>query len=185
MPITAPPIDFNAVRAGLVRAAVAALGLPASGVIVREPEVVNSPRPPLPYLSLKIMTAAMRYGDDVGTPIDDNTWNYGGPRSMAVSFQAYGTTHEEALGLMATWQAALDQPPTLDALGRAGLAVWTVGAVADISILVNTGYEGRAQMDCVFGLASNTTIRLDTIVAAPVSGTITLEDSLEQTITLP
>ena len=56
---------------------------------------------------------------------------------------------------MGALQGFLDQVPTQAVLRKAGIAVWLLGAVADVSALLNTGYEGRAQMDVQFGIASN------------------------------
>lgn len=179
------PIDFTAVRIALVRTMVSALGLPSNAVIMAEPEVVNSPRPAKPYFSVKIMTGAMRYGDDVPDAQTGDTVNYGGPRGLAVSFNVFALSHEDALSYMTYWQARLDQPDVQEALRAAGIAVWQIGAVADLSILVNTGYEGRAHMDCVFGLAANSVVTVGTITSAPVTGDVAIDGAPDAIITLP
>lgn len=171
MPPPSPPIDYDAIRATLVQAVMAACGLDQQHVIMAEPEEPGAPRPPRPYFTLKVTTPGARFGDDSPDNLAGTTlWNYGGQRAMTVSFNTYGTSHEEAHGYMALWQASLDTPPTYQALGLGGIAVWKPGAVADLSMLLNTAFEGRAQMDVVFGIASNLVVDLGSIGSANISG---------------
>jgi hypothetical protein len=166
-------IDYDAIRKAIVRTAMAALGLDQNHVIMSEPEIPNSPRPSLPYLALKVTTAAARYGDDFTERLagSSSLYNHGGQRLMVISFHAYGATHEEAYGLMALWQARLEQAPTQAALRAAGIAVWLQGAIMDLSALQDSAYEGRAQMDVRFGIASNLVADLGQITQVIIDGT--------------
>lgn len=92
---------------------------------------------------------------------------------MTVSFNCMGETHEEAYNLMALWQAQLDTPNVQEDLRRAGIAVWLIGNVADLSQLLETGYEGRSQMECTFGVAANITQVLGEMDSVEVKGKIT------------
>lgn len=96
---------------------------------------------------------------------------------MTVSFQCYGNSHEEAYNYMSLWQTSLDLQNIQEILRSAGIAVWTIGTVADLSSLLNTGYEGRANMDCTFGLAFNLESDLGAIETVPVQGTITTDQN--------
>ena len=91
---------------------------------------------------------------------------------MSVSFHVYALDKDQAYNYMALWQACLDQFTTQEWLRRAGIAVWLIGNVADLSQLLNTGYEGRTQMDVQFGIASNLTEDLGAIEKVAVTGTI-------------
>lgn len=170
------PMDYAAIRVAIIRAVRWSTGLDQNHVIMAEPEVPNSPRPTLPYITLKITSPSIRYGDDVPLPIDDPTGacetlvNYGGPRKMVASFNVYGSTHEQAYGLAALWQARLDQHPVRELLRRDGVAIWLIGEIRDLSILLGTGFEGRAQMDVQFGLASNLTADLGAMEEFPIVG---------------
>lgn len=185
------PIDYTALRIAMLAAMRTATGLDQNHVIMFEPEVAGSPRPSRPYMTLKIVTAGARYGDDVPTQQQDaqgnlsTVWNSGGPRMMACDFNAYAATHEDAYALAALWQASLDSVPTQESLRQAGIAVWLIGSVSDLSVLLNTGYEGRAHLDCRFGVASNLTVDLGSMDTFTVDGQVlsgTLSTSLEVTV---
>lgn len=170
------PIDFNAIRITFVNVIEKYLGVKC---VFHEPETQDAPRPPKPYMGFKLTTPSARMGgDDDHRAVLDNmgnpttVQNSGGQRKMTVSFNAYGRSHEEAYGLMTQWQAALDLYTIQEELRRAKIAVWIIGNVADLSLLLNTGYEGRAQMDTSFGIASNLSEDLSEIDQAPIQGTI-------------
>lgn len=181
------PIDFDAVRAALVAVVRNATGLDQNHVIMLEPETTLSARPTLPYMTLKFTTVAARMGDDVASPAgddDDGLFNYGGQRMCSVAFDAYGQTHEQAYAYCHVLQCAFDQEPTADQLDDAGVTFWDGSSVVDVSALLSTGTEGRAHMDCQFGLASNMLVDLGRIETVNVIGTVdTLnEDAVTVTI---
>jgi hypothetical protein len=150
-----PAIDYDAVRVALIRTVEAALGLDSQSVVMAEPEQADAPRPSLPYLTLKNAVTSQRYGWDMNDVQDDgSTVVTQGPRSFDTEFTAYGRTHEEAAGLMATWQAALQSWPVQERLRAAGIAAWKIGDVADVSALLDTGYEGRTSLKVTFGIVS-------------------------------
>ena len=171
------PIDYDALRTTLIVATEAACELAQGKVIAAEPETADSPRPEKPYLTLKIITPGARFGSDAYVDTsEDGVYSMQGPRAMTVSFNCFGRSHEEAYGLMALLQARLGGDIRLqETLTRGGMAVWRPGAVADLSQLVNTAYEGRAQMDVTFGVTSVLPVDLGIIeqvqVVGPVDGT--------------
>jgi len=166
-------IDFDAIRAAIITATERGCSLPQGHVVVAEPEVEGQPRPRHPYVTIKITTPAARYGSDSIEMQPDGTAAVAGPRAMTVSFNCYGHSHEQAYGYLAMLQARLDADPlVLAPLAAAGVAVWKPGAIADLSQLVQTAYEGRAQMDVMFGITSNLTMDLGIIETAGVQGTV-------------
>jgi hypothetical protein len=173
--------DFNVIRQALVREIQSRIGLDQQHVIYEEPEQPNFPRPSLPYFSVKILVPAAKKGDDDHTPVLDGdgnpttVWNSGGVRQMTAEFNAYGRSHEEAYNLMSWWQSALDTETVQGDLRESGLAVWTIGNVADLSKLLNTGYEGRAHLECTFGIAMNLTEDLGQEETVTVVGEVTTD----------
>lgn len=172
------PIDYVQIRVALIRQMQAVTGLTS---ILEEPEDANDSRPPLPYLSMKITSPGIKSGDDSKSNVKDDqgnpttTWNSGGCRKMLVDFNAYAETHEEAFNYMAMWQTALDLEDIQFNLRQAGIAVWVIGTVADLTKLLNTGYEGRAHLDCSFGIAMNLESDLGSIDQVTVEGAVTTD----------
>lgn len=178
-----PPIDHNAIRVALVRAVMAATDLDQNHVIMSEPEVANSPRPTRPYMALKLTTVGARYGNDVPEQVAGG-WVYKGPRMFVASFHVYGTSHEEAYDLMSLWQTALGMEPVRAMLAADGISVLLPGAITDLSALVDTAYEGRAHMDCRFGVTSYATADLGEIASADVGGQAADADAITGTVAI-
>lgn len=172
------PFDYNAARAFFSKEILKVTGLTT---ILEEPETQHTPRPCLPYFSFKFTTPSQKYGDDTKENLLDNQgkpstkWNSGGVRAMSVSFNCYGRSHEEAYNYMGLWQTALDLEDIQQDFRTAGIAVWDVGTVADLSQLLNTAYEGRAHMDSKFGFAMNMVSDLGAMEVANVDSQITTD----------
>ncbi len=164
------PVDYDEIRKTLVSTVTAVTKIPC---IMDEPEIQNAPRPANPYFSFKITNPGGKNGDDTLQQIGSaGVLNIGGQRKMTVSFKSYGKTHEEAYKYMALWQASLEAPTVQQVLRAKGIAVWLNGSVVDLSQLLNTGYEGRAQLDVQFGIVSNLTDNPGYIEEVGVSGTV-------------
>ena len=180
------PLDYNVIRKMFANEITKVTGLTA---ILEEPETQNSPRPPKPYMSFKISRPGDKSGDDSKQQTLDNmgnpssVWNSGGVRKMTVEFNCYGRTHEEAYNFMALWQGSLDLLNIQADLRTVGIAVWIIGNVADLSQLLNTAYEGRAHMECTFGIAFNISSDLSYIETVVVEGTVQT-DSGDNTISI-
>lgn len=175
-------MDFNVFRKAFANEVTRVTKVPC---VLEEPTVQNAPRPTnpgaSPYFSFKLTTPGAKTGDDHSTHIGPgNIYNRGGQRKMTVSFQCYAREQEDAYNLMALWQGSLELQKTQENLRRAGIAVWIIGNVADLSALLNTGYEGRSQMDCTFGVASNLVEDLGEIDTAIVQGEASIGDSKAQ-----
>lgn len=184
IPAISLPVDYNAIRVALVREIIKVTALTQNQVIVAEAEAPNLPRPQKPYFSMKIVTPGFKYGDDSKQEVPGTTnWQSYGPRKMTVAFDVYGNSHEEAYNYMATWNAALDRQDIQEDLRAAGIAVWIIGQVADLSQLLNTGYEGRAHMECEFGITYSTQSDLGEMQTVTVDGTVTTDQGQEESLT--
>ena len=176
-------VDYNAIRIAFSRCIQGVLprnprtNLPFS-VAYEEPETQNVPRPDVPYMTFKFTTPGAKSGDDTKSWVLDSRGNpttvvnSGGVRKMTVDFNSYADSHENAYNIMATWQTALDLEDIQAILRAAGVAVWIIGDVADLSKLLDSGYEGRAHMTCTFGIAMNLQSDLGEIDTVQVSGTV-------------
>jgi hypothetical protein len=179
------PLNFNVIRKAIVDEVQKVTGRTC---IMLEAEAPNAPRPDKPYFGMKFLTPAGKFGDDSQSPVLDGSgnpttvWNFGGQRKMIVEFDCYGQSHEDAYNYLTLWQQALELETTQADLRLVGLAVCLNGEVADRSALLNTGFEGRAQMDVQFGIASNMTADLGEMDTAVVQGTVS-HDQGSQTIT--
>jgi hypothetical protein len=186
--VTTLPLDFNTVRKTLVDEVQRVTGLTC---ILDEPEGPEvSPRPCKPYMSFKITSPAVKSGDDSNQNVPDesghptNIWNRGGQRKMVIDFNSYGTSHEEAYNYMGLWQIALEQETTQEVLRRAGIAVWLNGSIRDLSQLLSTAYEGRANMSVEFGITFNLTEELTDIHEVNVTGETVTDQGNSDTITM-
>ncbi len=188
-PILKPifPLDFNAIRKAIADE-VEKVSL--RKCILAEPETQNTPRPQKPYFTIKFLGPAGKTGDDSAQNLLDQNgnpttvWNRGGQRKVTIDFNCYGTSHEEAYNYMALWQSSLELETIQEDLRRSGIALWLNGSVADLSALLNTGYEGRSQMSVEFGVASNLTEDLSSMDTVTVDGTITTDQNTTDDITV-
>ena len=175
--------DFNPIRVAFVKEIMRICMLDQNNVIMSQPESQNWPRPSKPYFTIKIITPGARFGDDDRTNVPDSQgnpttiFNSGGPRKMTVAFDCFGNTHEEAYNYMCLWQTALDLQDLQQRLEAVGIAVWTIGTVADLSALLNTGYEGRAHLETTFGLAFNIQSDLGAMEEFTILGQITTDQN--------
>jgi hypothetical protein len=175
-------IDFNAVRAALADAIQTATGLVA---ITDDPTLQGEQRPTLPYFTFMLTTPAAKHGDDTKvtttTGSGDSqmtTVTSMGIRKMTCSFHCYAQEKEDAWSYMGDWQAALDTWSVQAALRAAGIAVWVIGNVADMSELLNTGYEGRAFMESTFGVTAARTETAGTIDTVEIAGEVTNDQNV-------
>lgn len=180
------PADFTKMR----KAIVDELQLCSQRVvIVSEPETQGAPRPPKPYFSMKFMTPSIKQGDDSVSYVSGTVVNHGGQREMVVSFNCFGCTHEEAYNYMTRWQSWLELETAQARLRKAGIAVWKSDHLRDVSLLLETAFEGRSQMDVHFGFAANLTEDLGAIETIHVTGAATTDqgqvDNLATTINSP
>lgn len=182
-PIVPVPIDYNLIRKTFSNEI---QRVTSTITVLEEATIQGAPRPQLPYFSFKLTTPGAKSGDDSQYYVANTTFGRGGIRKMTISFHCYAQEQETAYNLMALWQGSLELFQTQANLKAAGVAVWLIGNVADLSQLLNTGYEGRSQMDVQFGVASNLTENLGEIDTAEITGTVdTLQGTVEVFVTAP
>lgn len=175
MPTFASPIDYAQVRKTLVQALCAATGLPQNSVIRAQGQGPVQPRPKLPYVTFAYRRAAIRNGYDAVVSAyaeGDTLWRYIGERGIAMDLTAYGRDQDEAYGLALGMQCGLQQEPIQNILGASGLTLWTLGDVTDVTALLNTGFEGRALLECEMWLGTSQLVDLGEIATVPVVGAI-------------
>ena len=177
MPQRPKPIDFNAIRKAISNTVEKYVGGKLK-CIQAEQSDQNRPSPPMPYMTFKIIAAAMKSGDDHQSYITDETWSRSGQRVMTVSFQCFAAQQEEAYEIMSLWQAQLELNTVQEYLRRSKIAVWLIGGVADLTQLHNTGYEARSQMDVTFGIASNLDEDLGSIETVGVEGEVDTDQEI-------
>lgn len=89
-----------------------------------------------------------------------------GVREMVVSVEIFTdklTGAGTARDLLSQAQMGLSRQSVLDNLSAAGLAVVGDSGLRDLSALVETAFEGRAQMDVTFGLSAQVADRIMSI----------------------
>lgn len=150
-------------------------------VIVDRP---NVPRPKLPYFALLITTPIQKVGSrDSLEHIDDTTWNIGGQRRFTLSVRSYVETKDknffQSQDLLVQLQDSLEDETRRIDLTTAGLAVWFSTDILDITELLETGFESRAQFDIEFGIASNRETDLGAIEKVKIQGTLDGEEQDE------
>jgi len=159
-------IDLDAVRTTIINAIRDVTGLPQNQVVSAQPESADTPVPPMPFFTVQPMST-MRLGMPAHTL--DGT-NLVDTRSLDVSFNVFADTHEEAMGLMTTWQAALGNAHTREMLALGGLAMWSSEAVRDLSEKLDTGFQPRAYTQVTFGVVSSIADARDEIDSATIVG---------------
>lgn len=166
------PVDYNLIRSTI---ADELKRVTQTIPVLEEATVQDAPRPDLPYFSFKLTTPGAKNGDDSQYYVGGTSgtvFGRGGNRKMTVSFHCYAQEQETAYNLMALWQGSLELFQTQSNLKAAGIAVWLIGNVADLTELLNTGYEGRSQMDVQFGISSNLSEDLSAIEKVDAVGTV-------------
>lgn len=140
-------IDFNIVRENLYNWAI--LVVPSgTPVIFYEP---NAPRPIVPYVTLYLNSVTAINQDWSSTEADSiGVINMKGDRQFTLQIQAYGN---DPLTLLENIRTSLQKQTVLDNLRASGIAFYESLTINDISELVDSKYERRAQLDILFGLA--------------------------------
>jgi hypothetical protein len=139
-------LNFNTVRQNLYiwARAVIPSGVP---IIFYEP---NAPRPTTAYVSLylnSINAVNQDYSDPEATGIGVTAMR--GDRQFTLQVQAYGS---DPLTLLEDLRTSLQKQSVLDTLRANGIAFYQSLTINDITELVDSRYERRAQLDILFGI---------------------------------
>lgn len=134
----------DAVRAWLVLAG-ASGGVPsaASAVVMADQDTV---RPPLPYLTVRVLSYDLTVGEDedLVDDADPPTWQPRGQRTSVVSVNGFGPTAEAWLSRAVLMLRA---PSVLAQLGAAGVAVRPIGPTSNLSALLDDATQVRVERD--------------------------------------
>ncbi len=145
-------------------------GLP---VIIDRPNVL---RPELPYFSLLLITPIQKRGSrDSMMHQNDSKWTIGGQRAFTLAVRSYAKAKNknffEPQDLLAKLQDSVEDDTRREDLTKAGLAVSFSSDILDITELLETGFEPRAQLDIGFLIASNRDAELGAIEMVKIEGT--------------
>lgn len=141
-------------------------------------DMPNIPRPKTPYVVIAFLGGTAKIGSsDIINYISEDNYSIEGQRTIAVSIKAVG---KNAMQMLIDVQMSTEIPAYQELLRRAGLAFWNVGDVLDISELLETGYEERANIDITFGIVDRTESRVGYVDTAVGTGSITISNNSEK-----
>lgn len=143
--------QWQAIRAWLMSGAT----LPDERVIFAEPQP-NAPRPKPPFATMRQLGTLTRLGayDEERLTTTAGQVKRIGQRRLTVDVNIHGT------GAITRAQAAQDATERYDvreALDAAGLTVIDRGQLTNLTGILSTQFEERAQFEVIFGLAVETT----------------------------
>lgn len=145
------PLNFDIVKLNLYQwaSSVVPIGMP---VIFYEP---NAPRPAVAYVSL-YLTSIVAVNQDWSAPDADilGAIDMKGDRQFTLQVQAYGG---DPLTVLENVRTSLQRETVLDTLRANGIAFYESLSIGDISDLVDSKFEKRAQLDILFGVGQTYT----------------------------
>ena len=111
----------------------------------------NAPRPSVPYVTL-FLTSVVAVNQDWSAADADNTGTIDmkGDRQFTLQVQAYGA---DPLTVLENIRTSLQKQTVLDTLRANGIAFYQSLTINDITELVDSQFERRAQLDILFGIA--------------------------------
>lgn len=122
--------------------------------IILEDQNVDRPKPP--YVSYRFLTGPVKIGTRDDQVYDSATDSFliSGPRTISMSIKSYGTEKVSALQLMTNLHGSLELNSVQQLFQSKNMAVHSLTNVLEISSVLETGIEDRAQMDIIFGVTS-------------------------------
>lgn len=165
-------------RAAIENAAIAWVAAATSETAIVSEQ--GKPRPETPYLTVKVSPPRAMGHDVDGGLVDPGapayaTQTYLGQREVAVSIQAYGAG---AMDIARSAANALGTETTRAQLGAVGLfRRGALPAITDLTGLLDTDFQERAQFDVIFGLVDSYTDSVPLIET--VEGQGTFDDRVE------
>lgn len=111
----------------------------------------NGPRPTVDYVTIN-MTSLVQIGEDYTPDPTDDTGIVGmvGDREMTIQLASYGGKNVDPFTVMENLRSSLQKQTVLDSLRVNGIIYANHFPINDISVLIDTLYERRAQMDVLF-----------------------------------
>jgi hypothetical protein len=146
----------------------------------------NAPRPTVDYVSLLISSVVQIGWDYEPNPMDDpGTIEGVGDREFTLQVQAYGG---DPLTVLENLRTSLQKQTVLDSLRVNGIVFANWFPINDITELVDSRFEQRAQMDILFRVAQEYLDTVGTIGQAEIEEVILNVDGstvLDQTVLIP
>lgn len=106
----------------------------------------------------------LKHDYDTGRPVGQQVqYTVTGHRQVLVQVHVYGApvndtnANTSAMTLAVKCQLSLRLPTVMAALDVAGLAIVDVGQIQNLAALVNTAFEGRCVLECMFNYADKVT----------------------------
>lgn len=108
-------------------------------------------RPNKPYGSMKIIPGFTKIGatDNITHKLD-GVFNVAGTREFTLSLNCYGSSALERANFVSS---SLEKPTVIEKFNTAGLVIVKVEQVNDLSIVIDTAFETRSQVDIKFRIA--------------------------------
>ncbi len=111
----------------------------------------NSPRPEVPYISLYLNSITQVNRDYAATNSDSfGVVNMKGDRQFTVQVQGYGN---DPLTVLENIRTSLQKQSVLDILRSGGIVYYSSLGINDITALIDSQFEQRAQLDLSMGIA--------------------------------
>lgn len=154
------PINWEKVRTDLYKWATSQIPVNMPAIFYFE----NSPRPTVDYITL-YLNSIVQIGDDyLPRPLDSpGNVQLVGNREFTLQIQGYGG---DPMSVLETLRYSLQKPTVLDTLRANGIVFVNYFPINDITQLVDSRFEKRAQMDILFRIAqsySDTIGSIDTV----------------------
>lgn len=181
----AAPIDYAALRQTLSQMVQTATGLSGNQVIMAEPEGVYAPLPPYPFVTFHLTMISDVTGDDVLRCGPDGQWYMERDCTALCVIETFGRSHDEAYGLSALVHAAIYAQPTQEVLIGANVSLRGIGPVADLSALLETGFEGRTRFELTLGLTASLPVGLQSIEGVGIQPVVDGQPELTMTVAVP
>lgn len=131
----------------------------------------SGPRPTVVYASFRLLTiGGSRFADHRGPRESDDKTEFVKNRELIYSVNIFGSN---AMGLAEHAKSRLIMPDVTDPLRLSGIAVYDSTIVTNLTALLTTDREARAQFDARFGAASSLVLDEGVIDTAVGRGEIT------------
>jgi len=157
--------------------------LAAENTIILAEELANENRtkPPKPYVSVKMIVGPGASGSDENLRSVGGSFVLSSLRQFTISCQGYGQGVHDSLAL---FQASLyamgvkaDGSLNLgEYLKSVGVSIVERQVVQDLTAMLGTGFEKRAQLDIIVNIANNESIDIGVIEKVTFKGDIVKED---------
>lgn len=133
----------------------------------------NQHRPMRPYVSMKLLLGPVAIGQDEERQDEDDFVMISGFRELTLSVNYFGENPFRGLGEV---QTRLRFPSTRETLYASGLVFVSDSGLRDLSQLLETQTEQRAQMDLVFRYSENAS---DADMHGPIIERVELENGID------